>query len=63
MYSWEITQLMERHSYNLPSYVYLNVTENSPQIKGVTYNTYSNRFEMWDQEGESWIFEVFYEAA
>lgn len=63
MYSWEITQTMENYEYDLPSNVYLAITENSPQINRVTYHACCGRFEMSDQEGCCWNFDVHYAAA
>jgi len=63
MYSWEIVKTMEKYNYNLPSNVYLDMTEKSPQIIRVTYNACNNRFEIQDNEGSYWQFEVHYEAA
>jgi len=63
MYSWEITNTMEHYNYNLPSNVYLEMTDNSPQINHVTYNAWNDRLEMWDKEGSYWSFKVYYEAA
>ena len=63
MYSWEITNLVERYNHNLPSWAYLDMTENSPQIGRVTYNAWNDKIEMWDEEGNYWIFKVYYDAA
>jgi len=63
MYSWEITKTMELYNYSLPSNVYLEMTKNSPQINHITYRAGDNRFDMWDQEGEYWSFDVYYAAA
>jgi len=63
MYSWEIMQTMEQYYYNLPSKVYLDITEHSPQINHVAYNAGNNRFEIWDREGNHWNFGVYYDAA
>ena len=60
MYSWEITKIMESYEYNLPSNVYLDITENSPQINKVTYHAWGGRFEICDQEGGCWHFDVHY---
>jgi len=59
MYSWEITQTMEKYEYRLPSNLYLDMTQNSPQIIGVTFDSYHNRFEIWDHEDLHWTFEVY----
>lgn len=63
MYSWEITNIMERYNYNLPSNIYLDITDTSPQINHITYHAWNGRLEMWDKEGEYWNFEVHYQAA
>jgi len=63
MYSWEITNTLKYYEYNLPSYVYLDMTGNSPQINRVAYNAGNNRIDMWDNEGNHWDFKVYYEAA
>lgn len=63
MYSWEITQVMKDYEYRLPSHVYLYITESSPQVNHVSFNAWNSRFEMWDNEGEYWNFEVYYQAA
>lgn len=63
MYSWEITEVMERHNYNLPSHVYLDIARNSPQISKITYLSWNERFEVWDNEGSYWNFAVYCESA
>jgi len=59
MYSWEITQTMEQYNYNLPSNIYIDITENSPQINHISYNACNGRLEMWGTEGEYWNFAVY----
>ena len=63
MYSWEISKVMKENNYCLPSQVYLDLVEQSPQINHVTFNAWNSRFEMWDDKGEYWNFEVYYQAA
>lgn len=63
MYSWEITKTMSSYDYNLPSNVYLDITDHSPQIDHVMYNAWDNSLEMWDKEGNHWGFTVYYAAA
>ena len=64
MYSWEITKTMQHYDYCLPSYVYLDMTENSPQLNRISFiNTSNPRFEMWDEEGEYWNFSVYHDEA
>jgi len=62
MYSWEITQTLEYYNHNLPSNVYLDITDKSPQLNVVTYHAWNNCIEMWDREGEHWQFNVYYAA-
>jgi len=59
MFSHEITQLIEQHNYNLPSYLYLHITGTSPQINHVEASD-DGRVQMWDQEGQHWNFSVYY---
>lgn len=40
MYSWEITQLVEKYDHSLPSNIYLEVTSNSPQINRIICNAH-----------------------
>ena len=63
MYSWEITSTMEQYNYNVPSTIYLEMTQHSPQINKVTFMPGESRFEMSDTEGNYWNFTVHYEAA
>ena len=63
MYSCEISQTMEHYEYNIPSSVYLAITDNSPQIAKVIYHTWDGRFEICDKEGACWNFAVYFEAA
>lgn len=63
MYSWEITNLMEHYNYNLPSYLYLDITRNSSQINKVTYIANNREFEIRDRDGGYWRFTVYYAAA
>lgn len=63
MYSWEITQTIEHYNYNLPSYLYLDMTSSSPQINHVAYMADNNHIEMWDKEGCHWYFKVYYYEA
>ena len=63
MYSWEISKTMETFNYNLPAHIYLDITENSPQINRVEFNAYDSRFEIWAENEEYWNFQVYCSAA
>ena len=63
MYSWEITNTMEAFNYSLPSNVYLDLTQNSPQINRIMFSAGNDQFEIWDDEGGYWMFKVYYDAA
>lgn len=32
MYSWEIDKIIKKHNYNLPSSVYIDICNSSPQL-------------------------------
>lgn len=38
MYSWEIEQTIQKFNYDLPSNIYLNIIEKSPQIIEIKHN-------------------------
>ena len=59
MYSWEIDQKMKEYNYNIPSFLYIDIISNSPQIKYIKYNPYDNSFEIWTNEGIYWKFKVY----
>lgn len=61
MYSWEIDQKIKQCNNQLPSSVYLEVsdTDKNPQIDHVIYNAYSNCFSMWTRDGWCWNFQVY----
>lgn len=59
MYSWEIDQKMKEYNYNIPSFLYIDIISNSPQITYIKYNLYDNSFEIWTNEGIYWKFKVY----
>ena len=61
MYSHEIDQQMKRYDYQLPSSIYLEVSDinKNPQIYHIKYNAYSNSFSMWTKDGWNWNFQVY----
>lgn len=61
MYSWEIDEKIKSYNNQLPSSVYLEVSDTvkNPQIDHVKYNVYSNSFTMWSTDGWCWNFQVY----
>ena len=59
MYSWEITDFLKSRHYELSACEYQQMIENSTQITRLSYNSYSNSFDMWDDSGMHWSFKVF----
>lgn len=59
MYSWEIDQKMNEWDYNIPSYLYIDILNTSPQIHHTKYNPYGDYFEMWTDDGSYWKFKVY----
>ena len=63
MYSYEIDELIKKYNYNIPSSVYIKISNvrSNPQIDHVEYNAWSNNFIMWTNDGYSWTFSVYKE--
>lgn len=59
MYSWEIDQKMKEYDYNIPSFLYIDIISNSPQIRHIKYNPYDNDFEIWTDDSGYWKFKVY----
>lgn len=59
MYSWEITETMRKHDFRIPSNLYDKIRRSSPQINHVKYDGFTQKFEMWDNEGNYWSFDVY----
>ena len=61
MYSWEIDGIIKDYNYTLPSSVYIKISDvnNSPQITHIKYDAWSNRFNMWTNDGSNWSFIVY----
>jgi hypothetical protein len=59
MYSFEIDNILKSQNYNIDSWTYLNVCQNSPQLSHIKYNAYDDFFEMWDDQGLYWKFRVY----
>lgn len=58
MYSHEIQNQLEKHSYSISSNEYIDICTNSPQIELIKYNPYSNRYTLSTDDGYAWEFEV-----
>ena len=51
MYSYEISELLTRSNYRIPSDVYWKICE-SPQVCRVKYNPYGDCIEIWTSDGK-----------
>lgn len=58
MYTWEIQQTLEKHNYDLPSKVYGDICETSPQISRLKYEPFSNDFHLWTNDNGDFTFRV-----
>ena len=61
MYDYEINQYMAERNYNLSNKEYIYICNTCPQINHVKYDAWSNRFEMWSDQGNHWSFSVYKE--
>lgn len=59
MYSYEITNSLQEHNYNIPSSLYIKIIHASPQINHIVYNPYNNSYEMWDEQGAHWEYSIY----
>ena len=59
MYSYEINELMERTGYVLTPDQYMEIVpQKCPQITRLVYNTATNTFHMYTNDGYQWEFQV-----
>ena len=58
MYSWEISELLQSHDNNIDSQTYIDICNTSPQITRIKYDSYTDKFEMWDNDNY-WNFHVY----
>ena len=61
MYDHELTRYIEERNYNLSKNEYIYVCSTCPQINHVSYNAWSDTFEMWSDAGVRWEFKVYKE--
>lgn len=61
MYSWEIDQKIKQYDYNIPSSVFLHISNvtYSAQISYIKYDAWSNTFTMGTKDGWNWRFQVY----
>lgn len=60
MYSWELQQYIHDRNYSLAREEILFVTDirQHPQLVRITYNPWSNSYDMYDRDGNHYNFEV-----
>lgn len=61
VYSWEIDQKIKYFNYNLPSSVYIEISDvnKNSQIGHIEYDSWSNSFTIWTKDGWNWRFQVY----
>lgn len=62
MYSHEIDTVMKTYNYNIPSSVYLQISDvkYTTQIDHIKYDAWSGNFTIWTKDGWCWNFQVYY---
>lgn len=60
MYPYEITEFLKQRNYYIGGDDLLKVTstEENPQLDHIRFNQGTNEYEMWDKEGNYYIFEA-----
>ena len=60
MYPYEITEFLKQRNYYIGGDDLLKVTstEENPQLDHIKFNQGTNEYEMWDKEGNYYIFEA-----
>ena len=59
MYSYEITDIMQRHNNNINADTYIYIIQTSPQINHIIYRPFGDYFEMWSDDGYYWKFTIY----
>lgn len=59
MYSWEILNLLSNANYSIDSNTYLYILKTSPQIRSVSYDAFSDYFEIIDDNCIKFRFKVY----
>lgn len=60
MYDFEINRYLEERNYNLSNAEYVHICNTCPQINCIKYNAWSNMYEMWTDDGNYWMFRVYW---
>lgn len=60
MYPYEITEFLKQRNYYVGGDDLLRVTstKENPQLDHIKFNQGTNEYEMWDKEGNYYIFEA-----
>lgn len=58
MYSHEIDKVLNENNYDIGANTYLHICRTSPQLNHIKYDAYSNKFQMWSNDGYHWEFVV-----
>lgn len=58
MYPWELEKFIKDRNYYLGGDDLLKATsvEENPQLKGIQYKPFENRYYLWDGEGNNYSF-------
>ena len=58
MFSWEIKKLLEERGYYIGDEELLKLIsiEENPQLNHIIYNAFTNKYQMWDNEGNQFEF-------
>lgn len=59
MYSWEIKNLLSIRNYLISNKEYFNILDTSPQIRGIEYKPFEDRFYMWTDDNYNFNFKVY----
>lgn len=49
---------MIQHNYYIPTTLYIEMIQSSPQVNHTKYNPYENYYESWDDQGVYWKYSV-----
>lgn len=61
MYTWEIEKAIGENNGVLDSNTYIDICNNSPQIKSIKYEAFTNIFKIWTSDKrEEMMFKVVY---
>lgn len=58
MFSWEINELMMKRKYNITPIEYYQICDKSPQITHIHYESFSNKYRIYTNDGYEWEFTI-----